>query len=212
MIRGIHRSRLLLGLAVVGAILVGESEARAAGIKVTMGKTQPIDDPVYEYQFDIELQAGTALDSGGYITIYDLAGVYSGSTTSQPGTPADPGLNWGSTVQLLGKSPTVGPSITDDPTLYNVTWQWNGSTIPASATDKSLGVFTILTDLNSTPTPTPTLVNYVGSADGTTVSNSGTITVTTVPEPASVILLVIGAGALPLYASRKRRHHPARSA
>jgi hypothetical protein len=74
-----------------------------------------------------------------------------------------------------------------------------------SNSDLNLGTFTVLTDLTQTPTPVPTQLNYLGSVDGTTVTNSGIVTVATIPEPSSVILLFLGACALPVYAYRNRR-------
>ncbi|MGP0069381.1 MAG: PEP-CTERM sorting domain-containing protein [Isosphaeraceae bacterium] len=203
--RGIQRSWLLAGLAVFGTMVVVEGEARAKGIVVTSGSTQSVGDPFYEYTFAITLQAGTTLDNGGYITIYDLPGLFNDSATNQPGTPEDPGIKWGSAVMLLGLTPSDATP-TDSPSIYNVTWEWNGSAITAPAgSDLNLGTFTVTTDLSSTPTPTPTLLNYLGSVDGSTESNSGTVTVSTVPEPSATILLLLGAGALPLYAYRNRR-------
>ena len=79
-----------------------------------------------------------------------------------------------------------------------MTWEWNGLAITApSGSDLDLGTFTVLTDLSQTPTPFPTPLNYLGSVDGTTESNSGVVTVTTIPEPSSVILLFLGAVCCP---------------
>ena len=41
-----------------GRSYLAGDEARAAGIIITKGSTQPITDPLYEYVFDISLQAG----------------------------------------------------------------------------------------------------------------------------------------------------------
>ena len=67
-----------------------------------------------------------------------------------------------------------------------------------------LGLFSIGSTIELDTPPTPTL-QYAGTLDGTNASNQGLVAVTYVPEPSSVILLVMGAGSLPLPVSSERR-------
>ncbi len=202
--REIKRGWLWAGLALVGVMFAGKHEAHAKGIVITSGGTQKTGDPTYEYLFTVDLLAGSTLYNGGYFTIYDLPALTAGALTSQPS------ISWGASVQLVGNTPT-GIVVTDNPNIYNVTWQWNGSSpLVAGSSDLVLGTFIVglTTELSSPPSKT---VVYVGSLDGTAgTTNQGTVGINAVPEPSSVILLLIGAGALPVYAVCNRRR--ARSA
>jgi hypothetical protein len=188
---------LLAGLAMIGMMLVGESEARAGstGIVITKGSTPSVGDPHYEYLFDIQLLPGSTLDPGGYITIYDLPEIDQFSLTGQPSA------SWGSSLQLLGRTP-AGVTITDSPSIWNVTWQWNGAAISApSNANLDLGNFAV----GPIDQPVSPLLLYVGSLDGTNPTTPGQIQVNAIPEPSSVILMLTAAGLLPLYARIKRR-------
>jgi hypothetical protein len=200
MTRRIRGVSILAGLAVLGAVLTCGREAQAGtakGIVVTSGGTMQIGDPLYEYVFTAELLAGSTLQNGGYFTIYDLPDLISGALTSQPN------ISWGSSVQFLGITPS-GVVVTDDPNIFNVTWQWNGSS-PIVAPDTSnldLGTFTVgaTTELSSPPRAT---VIYVGTLDGGLPVTQGTLYIN--PEPSSVLLLLTGAGVLPLLLRQRRR-------
>jgi hypothetical protein len=202
MSRRIRGASLLAGLAV---ILAGGRAAQAGGIIITSGTVIQTGDPTYEYIFDTQLLPGSSLHNGGFFTIYDLPGIPQTALTSQPS------ILWGSSIQLQGVTPP-GISPPDDPQVYNVTWGWNGSS-PITAPPTSnldLGTFVVGSTVELPSPPQPTLV-YVGFLnDGVTPPNEGTIKVTFVPEPSSVILLVLGAGALPLFVlgARRRRLRP----
>ena len=115
----------LPGLAAIVAFFLAGHTAQAGsvssikGISIVSGSTMQTGDPTYEYLFNVDLLAGSTLSSGGFFTVYDLPALTAGALTSQPS------ISWGSSVQLLGITPS-GVTVTDDPTLYNVTWQWNG--------------------------------------------------------------------------------------
>ena len=196
--RGIKTAWVVAGLAVLGAMIAGGREARAKGIVISTGVTQPVGDPFYEYVFDVQLLAGSTLDNGGFITVYDLPEIDQNSLTQQPSS------KWGSSLQKVGVTPS-GASPVDSSSLWNVTWEWNGAALTAPTNSNlDLGLFKV----GPTAQPeTPTLT-YVGSLDGTTASNQGTITVSAVPEPSSVALLVLGIGSVSLIALRKARRRP----
>jgi hypothetical protein len=195
--RGFPGAWYMAGLALLGAMVVGGREARAGstGIVIKKGGTPVVGDPFYEYQFDIVLLAGSTLENGGFITVYDLPEIDNHSLTNQPS------LKWGSTINLLGITP-LGAVVNDNPNIWNITWEWNGSPISApSNADMDLGNFSI----GPIDTPVSPDLVYVGSLDGTTESNQGTIQVNAVPEPTSIILLLTAVGVLPLYARSMRR-------
>ena len=203
MIRGIKRYWFLAGLVMLVASSVGGRQARAKGIVITSGKTEQIGDPLYDYIFNVELNPGTTLLNGGYFTVYDIPGVVATSDTGAPNS------YWGYSLQATGITPPLfQPPLTPpiDGSLENVTWVYRGPSITNNSPtqDLELGTFRVATIELSAP-PTPTLI-YVGTLDGTTATTEGTVTVNSVPEPSSLILLLIGAGALPLYAFRSRWH------
>jgi hypothetical protein len=209
MVQKFKRYGFLVSLVVLGVTFAGENQARAKGIVITTGSTQPIGDPLYNYIFDFQLNPGTTLLNGGYLTVYDVPGV---TATSDTGTPNS---FWGYSIQPTGITPPLFmPPLTPpmDNSLENVTWVYRGPSISNNSTTQNLdiGLFRVETIELSAP-PSPTLI-YVGTLDGTTATTEGTVTVNGAPEPSSVILLLIGAGALPLYAYRKQRHRMAQSA
>jgi hypothetical protein len=159
--------------------------------------TQQTGDPTYEYLFDVQLLAGSELLNGGLFTIYDLPSLRTGALTHQPN------IHWGSSVQFLGITPT-GTVVNDNPNLFNVTWQWNGTQPITAPTNQNLDLGTFIVgstvELSSPPIG---VVVYVGSLDGSTASNQGTVAIN--PEPSSIVLLFVGAGVLPLYWLRQRR-------
>ena len=71
-------------LAAFAVVMASGSEAHAkGGITVSMGMTQQTGDPMYDYIFEIDLLAGSTLETGGFITIYDIPYVPN-PLTSQP--------------------------------------------------------------------------------------------------------------------------------
>ena len=200
-----HRTWILSGLTAIVATFMAGREAHAApigamtGIFVPVGMTQQIGDPTFEYVFDVQLVAGSTLNTGGFFTVYDIPFIPSGALTSQPNA------SWGSSVQLLGVTPT-GAVVADDPTIENVTWQWNGTSpiVASPSSNVDLGTFAVGVTSELTSPPSPTLI-YVGSLNGSTASSQGTVTVNAIPEPSSVILFLTGASAIPLLWLRQRR-------
>lgn len=200
--------------AVVTAVLAvaavasacGEALAGSVGITIPTVKTQPVGDPQYEYAISVDLLAGSTLENGGYFTIYDFPEIASRPLTLAPNT------RWGASAQYQGITPS-GVSPTDSPSLWNVTFVWNGSAVTAPANQElSLGTFYVGTTITLNSPPTGTLT-YVGSLDGIHASNLGTVTINAVPEPSSVISLAAGvAFALAGYARARQRRAAAPSA
>jgi hypothetical protein len=204
MIPRMRCSWILAGLAVFVVVMVSGREAHAkGGIAVTSGMTKQTGDPTYEYLFEIELLPESTLQTGGFVTIYDILYVPNPLT-------GQPNLEWGAETLLLGKTPQgFVPVPPDNPNIFNVTWQWNGVPIVNNSTTSylDLGTFIFGTTAELSSPPSETLV-YVGSLNGVTASNSGTITVNAIPEPSAILLLLTGVGALPVLWVRTRRRRP----
>jgi hypothetical protein len=195
----------VLGVVVtLCGVVAGGRDAHAGGIIAVTATATPVGDPLFVYTFGIDLLPQSTLFAGGFITVYDIPFLGSTILTSQPNTL------WGASIQNLGITPTDTPPITDDPTVPNVTWAYNGPTIANDSTtsDLGLGNFQIGLTVNLDSAPTPTLL-FVGSLGEGVFSNLGFVTVVGAPEPSSVALLLTGIAALPLfwrrYKTRSRR-------
>jgi hypothetical protein len=177
----------------------GGRDAHAGGIVAVMATSTPVGDPLFVYTFEVDLLPQSTLFAGGFITVFDIPFLGTPILTSQPNTL------WGASIQNLGITPTGTPAITDDPTVPNVTWAYNGPTIANNSTtsDLDLGNFQIGLTVELDSAPTPTLL-FVGSLGEGVFSNLGFVTVVGVPEPSSVALLLTGIAALPLFWHRHK--------
>ena len=190
------------GLATMVALMGGPNFAMGSavpskGIIITRGAVSPVGDPSFAYIFDIQLAAGSTLLTNGFITVYDFPDTITGkSLTSQPSL-------WTESIQDIGRTPS-GASPTDLPTLENVTWRYTGATIDNSKGTNpiDLGDFAIGPIPENSPSITLT---YVGSLDGVTAADTGTVTVTAIPEPSSLILLLTAMVGAPLLVLRTRQ-------
>jgi hypothetical protein len=203
----ISRLSMLAGLASAATLIGGVRSAAAAaggnnamtGISIVSGSIAPVGDPFYDYQFNIVLGVGDTLSSGGYITVYDFP-TGTGSLTSQPG-------NWTEMTQNVGETPG-GATITDNPSLENVTWTYVGSTpiTNTGSTLLSLGTFSIGPTPDVTSPGPPITIEYASAlTSGGTAAGQGVITIYSVPEPPSFVLLVCAGGIMPLVVLLQRR-------
>jgi hypothetical protein len=193
------------GIAVLGAMIAGgQARAGTVGITISGGEKPVIGDPPYDYIFQVYLDPGfEVLATGSPLNDFQvtgLVGVGADSFTSQPTT-----VPW-----------------TPTPATGSVTWTLFGTTsIPNTGTgEQYLGQFSVLTDKSfSSPPVTPgTTIVYnftvYDISTGKTISgsNSFTLVLLGVPEPSSVVLLTLGAAAVPAIAARRRRHRMAQTA
>jgi hypothetical protein len=199
----------MVGLAMLGAMTPGgggEARAGTIGITISGGFTPVGGDPPYLYIFDVFLDPGFEVDQTDFFRIDGLNGVTSGSLSHQP-PPAPPGFVW-----------------VPNPGLSNITWTFLGTTpIPnnnpvGSNIEVPLGQFEVQTTVNfpnGPPVPPGTMVPYTFTVhhigDGP-ASGSGVIVLTAIPEPSSIILLALGAAALPAIAARRKRRRIAGTA
>jgi hypothetical protein len=193
------RSSCVLAVVVTLCGLAGGGrDVHAGAIIAKKGTTTPVGDPRFDYDFEIDLVAGSTLAFGGFITVYDIPSLELPILTFQPNA------FWGSEVQNVGITPPGtpppgDPPVTDNPNIPNVTWVYHGPAIVNNTTsDMDLGTFVVGETVSLTSPPDPRLL-FVGSLDGVTLSNSGFVQVNAVPEPSSVVLLLTGVVALSLF-------------
>jgi hypothetical protein len=185
---------VVAGLSVTMAIFGAEADV-SAGIVITKAHSTPIGDPDYEYLLGITISASPnqPFYAGSYLQITGLIGIGLGDPADSVAgsTVADwmgvPGTN---SVTFYYQSPSsdpVAPTIETDVT-YAFGAFYVGPTVQFAPS--AIG-----------PEPLITYTGYDNTPSGY-VTNTGTITVTyvagVIPEPSSIVLLMAGAGAIPL--------------
>jgi hypothetical protein len=174
------------------------SSSSAGGISIG-GSLKPVNDPVYDYVFDVTLLAGSTIAYGDTFTIDNLIGV----------TYEDPTYGT-SGASYVGNYNYFVPSIDQLNSLpeSDVTWTYLSIHSLTATSDTLLGEFTITTTvqypLTSPPYTVGETINYGSDLGG--VVSSGVLVVSSVPEPSSVMLLVLGiAIGFPAFLVRQRR-------
>lgn len=185
---------LILGL--LAAMMPPASARRAMaddvldlGIIIDAGTVQPVGDPNYVYQFDVEFKPDPTLhdfiQNGDSFTVFLTGnnGVIAGTNT-QP-------LTWSATAFSPG----------------SVTWTYIGNDPITSATplDPLPGpLFQVVSTIETSGTFTYTFRDSLPGQPGGH-SGGGSFTVTAVPEPTSMALIGLGIPALVLLRRRSRR-------
>lgn len=100
------------------AVLLGLTGGANAGLLPTNVQVDP-EAGNYRWTYAIVLPTDMKLQSGNYFTIYDFAGYVPGGESAPDG--------WTLNASKTGLThPLVNPA--DDPTLWNLTWTYNGTT------------------------------------------------------------------------------------
>ncbi|MCS7022647.1 MAG: hypothetical protein NZU63_12575, partial [Gemmataceae bacterium] len=188
------------GLAMT-ALAVGSARAGLLPVSVTV---QP-EAGNFRWTYSVVLPTDMQLKAGDYFTIYDFEGYISGSAKVLSAGP-DPSYAsyWSVSTNMTGQTPPrLNP--VDDPNIVNLTWTYNGPTIPAG--QLTLGNF-VATSLYSTSKPSFFTATNPRAADGA-IDNNITETITptasrdqppAVPEPTTLALAVLG---LPLFGAAR---------
>ena len=176
------RFRILVALAGLTSTLFGGSAS--AGLLPTTVTVTP-DAGLYRWTYAIVLPTDSQIRAGDYFTIYDFGG-FEGSV-SQPD-------HWVFTTALSGPIP-IGVDPNDNPLISNLTWTYNGPTIPTG--QLGLGNFWALSEFDTSSNSAFTARTH-RTSDGVIDTN---ITETTVPvptappslpEPGTIVLAALG--------------------
>ncbi len=180
-----RRIGLWTALAVTGMMLAGGGRAKADFVPLFKGVTA---GPGSNYTFTYDLvftspsNPTQELSNGDFLTIYDFADIIS--------VTAPASGSWTVTTQNTGIN-AFGTSPADSPTLPNVTFTYTGPTLTANTTFAGAQIVTSYA--------ASTLANYTGETTissgpnaGMPAGNIGFVTVSAVPEPASLALLGLG--------------------
>jgi hypothetical protein len=221
MMRRIVGVRAAAGLTLLGAMLAGGQEAWAGGLASTItisgGIVQGPGDPQYIYQMSVSLVNGSMSYPGSgpatsFFTIDDLVGVTpqgfpigsdSGSLTTQQNFP--PAVIWQPGISLTSAAA---------PYAADVSWSFKGNSTLSTSGILPLGEFTVQTSqmfpAGQPPIPVGSTIHYtftINDSSGAPTSGSGTFILQqgTIPEPSSMILLLAGAGGMPLVILHERR-------
>jgi hypothetical protein len=140
--------------------------------------------------------------AGTFFTLYDFNGFVSVASA-----PAD----WFATIQFLGITPsTINASFIDDPNVVNVTFFYTGPVVHgtnsgvAGVSFAGFQIISTLNGLNLNGNFASQSTKDTGDANGNTDQVTGPVTLpaTSLPEPASLVL--VGAGLMGLALTRRR--------
>jgi hypothetical protein len=167
-------ARMFVVAAATGAAIAMSAGSANAGLLPVSVTVQP-ESGNFRWTYSVVLPTDMKLQSGSYFTIYDFAGYQAGTggvTSAQP----DPSYasNWTVSTSKTGPTPDrLNPQ--DDPNIDNLTFMYNGPTIPSG--QLTLGNFIATSNVGTTADSFFTATNP-RAADGQIDSN---ITSTLVP-------------------------------
>ncbi len=193
--------RRLAPLALVALAALLAPAPAAAGLVPTKVSVTP-EGSNQLWMYAVMLPTGSMLRSGDYFTIYDFAGLVSGSNSAPAG--------WAFTSILVGPTPDrLGPD--DNPGVLNLTWTYTGADFSPGQT--GLGNFSAASEYATSSDGFFTGRSHL--AGGTRTDSNITETVVpvpappVVPEPTTLVLAGLG---LPFAALARRvaRRRPGR--
>src|SRR4030081_91388 len=152
--------------------------------------------PNFTWNYSANVTINQTVNTGDFFPIYDFSSIAPGSNTQPAG--------WTFSQALVGPTAAL-TSPTDNPSILNLTWTYNGaSPIVGSA---ALGIFSVITSTDQLKAGqfTAEATRNSGPNAGTKISNIGAVSVP-VPEP-SALLPILGVCAAAVFSRLLRRQH-----
>jgi hypothetical protein len=218
-------NRLLkMGLVLAAVLLVMTPGVVRADILLTLVSVTPTGGD-FMYTYDAMLTSGSVLHTAGggantgfspsnnFFTLYDVQGLVTGSESY--GGILGVGTNQMHTEPLTGVNPPgiPAPIPPDSGSILNITTYWTGADITASTAPVDLGTFSFL-DTNPLGSA---MLAYAGATQKlemfpdvlannlSQVAGPGPSGPPVVPEPATLLLLVMGLPVAGLYYRRRNQ-------
>jgi len=193
--------RKFLWMAAVAA--VGLSSAAQANITPVLTSVTA-EGGLFRYAYQVTLDSDQGLINGSKISIFDFAGFAGGLTTSNPTFAAG--------TELFTSGQLTPPGFTDDAAVTNLTMTWTDDAYHSAGGPfaETNFVLTALSTFNHTRFDgySAVAVKNNGASVGMRTDNVGPISVpfgTSVPEPASWALLMVGFGGMGALIRARRR-------
>jgi hypothetical protein len=188
--------RTMVVLALLTSGFGGVAQAGLLPVNVTVTP----DAGQYRWTYAIVLPTDSRISAGDYFTIYDFAGLVSG-TNNQP-------ENWVFSESNLGPVP-AGVLPTDNPALPNLTWTYAGPTIATGQLGLgnfwAISAYSEATDSAFTARTHRTSDGRIDTNITDTVVPVPTATPPGVPEPGTLVLAALGVPFLGLARRLRRR-------
>jgi hypothetical protein len=112
----------------------------------SVGLQEPLIAPTsggFTWNYTATVFPGETITTGSFITIYDF-GSFAPNSTMQP-------AGWMPSSTLVGMTPIGTPTVTDNPSIPNLTWTYIATTpINGSLVLGNLGTFSVVTNTNQT--------------------------------------------------------------
>ncbi len=191
-------TRLVAAAVAVVGLIGGTAQAGLLPTSVTVFP----ESGNYRWQYAIVLPTDMKLQAGNYFTIFDFDGLVAGSVVT-------PDANWTAEVQNVGPAPVL-LNPTDDASIPNLVFTYNGPTIPAGQI--GLGNFMATStfgdkkEVSFTAETNRTSDGLKDSNITSTDAPLGTVVEPPqVPEPATLLIAGLGLPLLGLAKLRKKK-------
>jgi hypothetical protein len=122
-------ARFVVVAAATGVAIAMSAGSANAGLLPVSVTVQP-EANNFRWTYSVVLPSNMKLQSGSYFTIYDFAGYQAGTASVSGAGPQDSfAANWTVSTSKLGPTPNfTNPQ--DDPNITNLTFTYNGPTLP----------------------------------------------------------------------------------
>lgn len=190
-------------LLIATAALLGFAGAAQASVIPILASVTP-EAGLFRFTYDASLAPDAGLLDGSQFVIFDFGGFEGGLT-------ADPAFT--ASTELTTAGYTLPPGFSDDPTIANLVFTWTGGAFhttggPYAATSFTVSALSSYSGVQMDGFGAFTVVNN-GPAQGSLAVNSGVTAVprfidSTVPEPASWAMMILGFGGVGALMRRRR--------